>query len=99
MSQHEKVKTFDRVKSLRNRLNLTQPELAKILRISANYVYQIEAGRKPLVGRTLEDVEKLERDGLPGQIASDSVKPPVAMRDDAPDYVTVVARSRKRIAS
>lgn len=68
MSQHEKVKKFDRVKTLRETLGITQPELAKILRISANYVYQIEAGRKPLTGRTLEDFAKLERDtdyGLP----------------------------------
>lgn len=88
MSQHETVKSFDRVKTLRARLGLTQPQLAQKLRISANYVYQIESGRKPLVGRTLEDVEKLEHESLPSHMNPDSVKPGVEFQEAAPEYLS-----------
>ena len=46
MSQQENQKIFDRVKRYREKAGLTQPQLAELLGISANYVYQIEAKTK-----------------------------------------------------
>lgn len=86
MSQQEKVKYFDRVKSVRKALGLTQEELGAKLGVSGNLIYKIEADTKPLVGRTLRDFLEIESQLGLGQIDKDSVKPGLVAREESPEY-------------
>ena len=50
------IKLKDRFKELRKELNVTQQELADKLKISRNFVAQIEMGSKVPSDRTIDDV-------------------------------------------
>lgn len=96
MSQQEKVKYFDRVKSLRNALGLTQNQLGEKLGVSGNLIYKIEADDKPLVGRTLRDFLQLEAQLGQGKIDTDSVKAGLA-HDAPPAETRTIEQCRQRI--
>lgn len=52
------IKLKDRFKELRKKLNVTQQEFADKLKISRNFVAQIEIGNKVPSDRTIDDVCK-----------------------------------------
>jgi transcriptional regulator with XRE-family HTH domain len=96
MSQQEKVKYFDRVKSVRTALGLTQNDLGAKLGVSGNLIYKIEAATKPLTGRTLRDFLALEAQLGQGKIDKDSVKAGLADAPIPADYATI-EQCRERI--
>lgn len=55
-SQKGGIKLKDRFKELRKELNVTQQEFADKLKISRNFVAQIEMGSKVPSDRTIDDV-------------------------------------------
>jgi len=62
----------DRIKALREKLHLTQEEMAARLKVSRNYIWQLEAGTKPGGPKLERDVELMEK--------SPMTPPPTAKR-------------------
>lgn len=87
----KKLEFAERVILLRRRMNLSQVEFGKKLGVSDEYVSQIEKGKK-LPGEGLQIlVGTLEGKFQPlTPTDSNSVEPPVALHDDAPEYLTTV---------
>lgn len=74
-----------------------QPELARLLGISSDYVSMIETGKRKPGPRLLKDFDELERK-LQQAVSEnpDSVKPPLALRDSSTEYLTI-AECKQRI--
>ena len=63
---------------------MTQKALAEAIGVASNYIYMIEAGRKPLTDAVREQVNKLDRVGRESNLPIKA--PPVPVPDPACHY-------------
>jgi transcriptional regulator with XRE-family HTH domain len=79
-------KNIDLVKKVRKQLCLTQAELGKLLDLDRNYIYMMEAGKKPVSDKTLRKLNQLISE-IEGKTKNKD-KTKNSMRDSRLEYCT-----------